>query len=159
MTPRRTCTASAGPPAWASKGKAFTFVSRDQGELLTKVENLINMIIPQATLEDFEPSPQPGDWTDAKPGFGGPTPGPSTQTPTSEQTSITEHPQVPLPPPRSLGRRIPITPPPPPAAVRLSPYHGHPAREETGTHHEPPGHTPDRLLLRRFHLRRGTRQG
>jgi ATP-dependent RNA helicase DeaD len=91
------------------EGKAFTFVSRDQGELLTKVESLINMIIPQATLENFKPSPQPGDWTDAKPGFGGPTPGPSTQKPTSEQTSITEHPQVPLPPPRSLGARIPIT--------------------------------------------------
>jgi ATP-dependent RNA helicase DeaD len=89
-------------------GKAFTFVARDQGELLTKVESLINMIIPQATLENFTPNPQPGDWTDAKPGFGGPTPGPSTQKPTSEQ-SIAEHPQVPLPPPRSLGARIPIT--------------------------------------------------
>ena len=90
------------------EGKAFTFVSRDQGELLTKVESLINMIIPQATLENFTPSPQPGDWTDAKPGFGGPTPGPSTQTPTSEQ-KLADHPQVPLPPPRSLGARIPIT--------------------------------------------------
>jgi ATP-dependent RNA helicase DeaD len=90
------------------EGKAFTFVSRDQGELLTKVESLINMIIPQATLENFKPSPQPGDWTDAKPGFGGPTPGPSTQTPTSEQ-KLADHPQVPLPPPRSLGARIPIT--------------------------------------------------
>jgi ATP-dependent RNA helicase DeaD len=92
------------------EGKAFTFVSRDQGELLTKVESLINMMIPQATLENFKPSPQPGDWTDAKPGFGGPTPGPSTQRPTSEQqTTIADHPQVPLPPPRSLGARIPIT--------------------------------------------------
>ena len=90
------------------EGKAFTFVSRDQGELLTKVESLINMIIPQATLENFKPSPQPGDWTDAKPGFGGPTPGPSTQTPSSEQ-KLADHPQVPLPPPRSLGARIPIT--------------------------------------------------
>jgi ATP-dependent RNA helicase DeaD len=92
------------------EGKAFTFVSRDQGELLTKVESLINMMIPQAKLENFTPSPQPGDWTDAKPGFGGPTPGPSTQRPTSEQqTTIADHPQVPLPPPRSLGARIPIT--------------------------------------------------
>jgi ATP-dependent RNA helicase DeaD len=91
-------------------GKAFTFVSRDQGELLTKVENLINMMIPQAILENFKPNPQPHDWTDAKPGFGGPTPGPSTQKPTSETTAeVAAHPTVPLAPPRSLGARIPIT--------------------------------------------------
>src|SRR6266480_2334743 len=59
-----------------AKGKAFTFVARDQGELLTKVESLINMMIQQATLENFTPNPQPHDWTEAKPGFGGPTPGP-----------------------------------------------------------------------------------
>lgn len=92
-----------------AKGKAFTFVARDQGELLTKVESLINMMIPQATLETFTPTPQPHDWTDAKPGFGGPTPGPSTQTPTSMNPDILTHPAVPLPPPRSLGARIPIT--------------------------------------------------
>ncbi|MDB5320264.1 MAG: cshA 1 [Phycisphaerales bacterium] len=92
------------------EGKAFTFVSRDQGELLTKVENLINMMIPQAILENFKPNPQPQDWTDAKPGFGGPTPGPSTQKPTSETTAeVANHPTVPLAPPRSLGARIPIT--------------------------------------------------
>jgi ATP-dependent RNA helicase DeaD len=91
-------------------GKAFTFVSRDQGELLTKVENLINMIIPQAIIESFKPNPQPHDWTDAKPGFGGPTPGPSTQKPTSETNAeVASHPTVPLAPPRSLGARIPIT--------------------------------------------------
>lgn len=50
-------------------GKAFTFVSRDQGEQLTKVESLINMVIPPATLEGFEPSPPPSDWTEQKPGF------------------------------------------------------------------------------------------
>jgi ATP-dependent RNA helicase DeaD len=92
------------------QGKAFTFVSRDQGELLTKVENLINMMIPQAILENFKPNPQPHDWTDAKPGFGGPTPGPSTQRPSSETAAeVAEHPTVPLAPPRSLGARIPIT--------------------------------------------------
>src|SRR5437588_5161257 len=49
-------------------GKAFTFVSREQGDELTKVEALINMVIPQAKVEGFEPSPTPADWTDAKPG-------------------------------------------------------------------------------------------
>ena len=89
-------------------GKAFTFVSRDQGELLTKVESLINMIIPQAILENFTPNPQPHDWTEAKPGFGGPTPGPSTQKPSGNPDILT-HPAVPLPPPRSMGARTPIT--------------------------------------------------
>ena len=40
------------------------FVSRDQGEELTKIENLINMVIPQAKLEGFEPNPPPADWTE-----------------------------------------------------------------------------------------------
>src|SRR5688572_6326994 len=51
-------------------GKAFTFIAKDQGDELTKVENLINMVIPQATVEGFEPSPPPADWTDEKPVFG-----------------------------------------------------------------------------------------
>jgi superfamily II DNA/RNA helicase len=85
-------------------GKAFTFVGRDQGELLTKIENLINMIIPQAVLENFTPSPQPADWTEGKPGgFGAAAPAPK---PAAE---VAAHPSVPLAPPRSLGARIPIT--------------------------------------------------
>jgi hypothetical protein len=40
-----------------AQGKAFTFVARDQGELLTRIENLINMVIPLATIEGFEPNP------------------------------------------------------------------------------------------------------
>ena len=51
-------------------GKAFTFVSKDQGDELTKVEGLINMVIPAATVEGFTPSPPPADWTDEKPIFG-----------------------------------------------------------------------------------------
>src|SRR5258708_30824128 len=35
----------------AALGKAYTFVARDQGDELSKVEALINMVIPQATLE------------------------------------------------------------------------------------------------------------
>src|SRR6185369_15056908 len=50
-----------------AKGKAFMLVQRDQGQELTKIENLINMIIPQATLEGFEPRPTPSDWTEGKP--------------------------------------------------------------------------------------------
>jgi ATP-dependent RNA helicase DeaD len=49
-------------------GKAFTLVTRDQGEELTRIEALINMVITQATVEGFEPRPQPGDWTDKPPG-------------------------------------------------------------------------------------------
>ena len=43
-------------------GKAFTFVAREQGDELTKIEILINMVIPQATIEGFEPRPTPSDW-------------------------------------------------------------------------------------------------
>jgi superfamily II DNA/RNA helicase len=50
-----------------ARGKAFTFIQRDQGQELTKIENLINMIIPQATIEGFEARPTPSDWTEGKP--------------------------------------------------------------------------------------------
>src|SRR5688572_9228753 len=50
-----------------AKGKAFTFVHNDQGDELTKVENLINMVIPLAVVEGFVPRPQPADWTDGPP--------------------------------------------------------------------------------------------
>jgi len=49
-------------------GKAFTFVTKEQGEELTKVESLINMVIPQAQVEGFVANPPPADWTDLPPG-------------------------------------------------------------------------------------------
>lgn len=49
-------------------GKAYTFVARDQGDELTKVESLINMVIPLATVEGWEPTPPPSDWTEHRPG-------------------------------------------------------------------------------------------
>ena len=55
-----------------AQGKAFTFVMRDQGDELTKIESLINMVIPQATLEGFVPRQAPADWTEHKPGWGPP---------------------------------------------------------------------------------------
>lgn len=48
-------------------GKAFTFVTREQGEELTRIEELINLLIPAATVEGFEPSPPPADWTAERP--------------------------------------------------------------------------------------------
>lgn len=54
-----------------AQGKAFTFVSRDQGPELTRIENLINMEIPQLKLEGFEPSPPPADWRDYEPATSG----------------------------------------------------------------------------------------
>ncbi len=51
-----------------AKGKAYTFVTKEQGGELTKVENLINMIVPPITLEGFEPRPTPADWTEGPPG-------------------------------------------------------------------------------------------
>lgn len=98
-------------------GKAFTLVQRDQGDELTKVESLINMVIPQGVVEGFEPRPTPADWTDEKPlpGANAPAaaPAPSryerpynpggTAGGTSGETPVT------LPtPPRTLGSKIPI---------------------------------------------------
>jgi ATP-dependent RNA helicase DeaD len=96
-----------------AQGKAFTFVARDQGELLTRIENLINMVIPQATIEGFEPSPTPSDWTEHRPGdlpampskpiisrFDRPY-GSSGGTSTAAPVAL------PLPP-RTLGSKIPI---------------------------------------------------
>ncbi len=40
-------------------GKAFTFVEPEQGDELTRVEMLINMVIPPATLDGFSPSAPP----------------------------------------------------------------------------------------------------
>jgi ATP-dependent RNA helicase DeaD len=56
-----------------AKGKAFTLVTKEQGDELTKVENLINMVIPVARVEGFEPRPTPDDWTEGKPGDYQPT--------------------------------------------------------------------------------------
>ncbi len=82
-------------------GKAFTFVSRDQGELLTKVENLINMLIHPATLEGFTPSPAPADWTDAPPN----RPGESTPTVTPADALPPAEPARKL----TIGSKIPLS--------------------------------------------------
>src|SRR6185437_1357615 len=98
-----------------AQGKAFTFVSRDQGDELTKVEALINMVIPLATLEGYEASPPPADWTDEKPVFGDGEPAkavvnrferpyvPSGANPSDApvQSAMTL-------PPRTIGSKIPI---------------------------------------------------
>ena len=101
-----------------AQGKAFTFVSRDQGDELTKVENLINMVIPQATLEGFEPPP-PADWTTEKPGAFTPS-SPSVPQPSRFERAYSPSaqprpaaqgatPVVLQAPPRTLGSKIPIT--------------------------------------------------
>ncbi len=57
-------------------GKAFTLVTKEQGGELTKVENLINMVVPQFTPDGWEPRPTPADWTEGKPGDYQPTQAP-----------------------------------------------------------------------------------
>jgi hypothetical protein len=93
-------------------GKAFTFVTPEQGDELTKVEALINMVIPQAKLEGFESRPAPDDWTTEKP---------SGDTPSAPVQSRFERPYSPVAaassdsppvvlqaPPRTIGSKIPI---------------------------------------------------
>ena len=111
-------------------GKAFTFVTSEQGDELTKVEALINMVVPQAQLEGFEPHPAPADWTTDKPGFGSDTPSkptlsrfdrpygataagsaPAAPVATADAEPATEVTPAPVTlqaPPRTLGSKIPI---------------------------------------------------
>jgi ATP-dependent RNA helicase DeaD len=102
-------------------GKAFTFVTKEQGDELTKVENLINMVIPVATVEGFEPRPTPDDWTEGKPGDYQPTGAAkpivnrferafgSTSTP-APNTVEGAAPAAPVKalPPRTIGSKIPV---------------------------------------------------
>jgi ATP-dependent RNA helicase DeaD len=91
-------------------GKAFTLVTPQQGEELTKVENLINLVIPRAELDGFTPSPPPADWTDLPPGQQPETPSkppPSRFIRAYGATSDSET-AIKLPP-RTIGSKIPIT--------------------------------------------------
>jgi len=49
-------------------GVAWTFVTPEQGELLTNVENLINAEVPKLEYPDFKPSPPPPGWRAEAPG-------------------------------------------------------------------------------------------
>ncbi|MEM6314729.1 MAG: DEAD/DEAH box helicase, partial [Planctomycetota bacterium] len=42
-----------------ASGKAYTFVGREQGDELTKIESLINILIPQGEVEGFQATPEP----------------------------------------------------------------------------------------------------
>ncbi len=101
-------------------GKAYTFVTPEQGDELTKVESLINMVIQQATIEGFTPNPAPSDWTAEKPGFGPEQPSkpvvnrfdrPYGASPSSTDGTTSREGAAPvtLPArPRTLGSKIPI---------------------------------------------------
>jgi ATP-dependent RNA helicase DeaD len=85
-------------------GKAFTFVTREQGDELTKIENLINMVIPQAQVEGFEARPAPSDWSEKPPGTFEPT-RPTTPPPSRfERPATVTLPAKPL----TLGSKIPV---------------------------------------------------
>lgn len=95
-----------------AEGKAYTFVGRDQGDELSKVENLINMVVPLGTLEGFEASPTPADWED-RTGFGPPAE-PSKpmvnrfDRPYGATTATVEGEPAKVLPPRTIGSKIPI---------------------------------------------------
>jgi ATP-dependent RNA helicase DeaD len=95
-------------------GKAFTFISRDQGDELTRVENLINMVIQQATIEGWEPRPPPADWIEANPGdtpAGPATPSKPILSRFERAWGAGTDPATAAPvalPPRTIGSKIPI---------------------------------------------------
>jgi len=49
-------------------GVAWTFITPEQGELLTKIENLINAEVPKLDYPDFVPSDAPPGWRGMAPG-------------------------------------------------------------------------------------------
>jgi ATP-dependent RNA helicase DeaD len=93
-------------------GKAFTIVHRDQGDELTKVESLINMVIPLAKIEGFEPSPMPGDWRDGPPppmvAAGPPQPNRYERAYSPASGGAPGAVQPVALPPRTIGSKIPI---------------------------------------------------
>jgi ATP-dependent RNA helicase DeaD len=95
-----------------AEGKAYTFVGRDQGDELSKVENLINMVVPLGTLEGFVASPTPLDWEDRST-FGAPSE-PSKpivnrfDRPYGATTATVEGEPAKVLPPRTIGSKIPI---------------------------------------------------
>jgi ATP-dependent RNA helicase DeaD len=84
-------------------GKAYTFVTRDQGEELTRVESLINMMIPQGEIEGFTPTPPPSDWSD-RPPTGGPGAARPTTPLRTEPAATVTIPARPL----TIGSKIPV---------------------------------------------------
>ena len=83
-------------------GKAFTFVTPEQGEELTRIENLINMVIPVATIEGFQPTPPPADWTTAAPSQFKPSAPPPSRF---ERAATVTLPARPL----TIGSKIPVS--------------------------------------------------
>ncbi|MBV8780272.1 MAG: DEAD/DEAH box helicase [Phycisphaerae bacterium] len=100
-----------------AKGKAFTFVTKEQGGELTKVESLINMIVPQAQLAGFNPTPPPSDWTETKPGMATTSSAPvvsrferaygASGSVAASSDAASSAPAA-AAPPRTLGSKIPI---------------------------------------------------
>ena len=64
-----------------TKGVAWSFVTRAQGELLTKIENLVNAQIPQLDYPDFEHRERPEGWRDEPTGGRPPLDIPETAPP------------------------------------------------------------------------------
>jgi ATP-dependent RNA helicase DeaD len=104
-----------------AKGTAFTLVSKDQGPELTKIESLINMIIPPATVEGFTPSPTPADWIEEFPGeatepskpivsrferpYGAGATSPAAPVDSADPSA---EPAKHVGPPRTIGSKIPV---------------------------------------------------
>jgi len=88
-------------------GKAFTLVLPDQGDELTRIETLINMIIRQAKIEGFEPKSPPPQWLEhAGEGEGGAHPVP--EAPAPAPAAATEAVALPARP-MTLGSKIPLS--------------------------------------------------
>jgi len=73
--------------------------------------NLINMVIPQATLEGWEPRPTPSDWTEGPPGAMQMSPSKPIVNRFERPMVASSSPEGTAPvtiPPRNIGSKIPI---------------------------------------------------
>ncbi len=83
-----------------ASGKAITFVTTEQGSVLTEIEKLINCEIPQLVFEGFQPSPPPRGETG--PDLWRPSiPSPAVEPSTPEK-------KAPPAPARTLGGKFPV---------------------------------------------------
>ncbi|MBK9188598.1 MAG: DEAD/DEAH box helicase [Phycisphaerales bacterium] len=104
------------------RGTAWSFVTGEQGHLLTQIEMLINTEIPKLDYSDFTPTPKPNTWRDEVPSHVAVIEGVPEKKPPVDRLTAAANPDLPTPgdetkfpgglvptklPPRLLNRKLP----------------------------------------------------
>ncbi len=88
-----------------TRGVSWSFVTKAQGELLTRIENLVNAQIPQLDYPDFEHRPRPENWRDEPTGGRPPLDIPETAPPRNRYETQTPAEQI--SDPKKLAEKFP----------------------------------------------------